>query len=426
MSVNLFNANLYRSLYPDLARAGLTSDEQLRQHFLNNGVNEGRVFSSFIDLNYYKVGHSDLTKAGLTTNRQLFDHLENFGAHEGRRVGVAFNPNYYKAVYPDLQTAGLTNEQLYQHYENYGIKEGRIGSEFFDPTYYLNNNPDVKAAFGNNYQSALSHFLNNGIKEGRIAAPPISPAFDPGNTAETSYGIGVLLTRPTYNEFLGTSDREDIYSFILDKPSNFQMSLGGLANVKLYADSNDNEKIDPGEEILSTSSAFMRWYGYSAYINQNLAQGRYYLDIVTGSPTASSSYSMSLSATGIPTTTPSDPGNTAAEALDVGNLNGGSHAYQDFVGTNDRNDLYRFVLSSTSTLNLSIKDVSNFVTANIYVDVNNDGAVTSNEYVTGTVASSTTAGSILRNLGAGTYYVDIVPSTPDPTINSSYTLTMSA
>lgn len=427
MSVNLFNANLYRSLYPDLARAGLTTDEQLRQHFLTNGINEGRTFSSFINLNYYKVGHSDLGKAGLTTNQQLFAHLENFGASEGRRVSVAFNPNYYQAIYPDLKAAGLSTEQLYQHYEQFGIKEGRIGSEFFDPVYYLNVNPDVKAAFGNNYQLALNHFLNNGIQEGRISALPISPAFDPGNTTETSYGIGLLLTRPTYKEFLGTSDQQDMYSFILDKPSNFQMSLGAaIANVKLYADSNNNEKIDPGEEILSTRSMPTRWSGYSAYINQNLAQGRYYLDIVTGSPTESTSYSMSLGASAISTTTPSDPGNTAAEALDVGNLIGNSRSYQDFVGTNDRNDLYRLVLSNTATLNLSLSNVSNFVTANVYVDVNNDGAVTPNEYVTGTIASSTNAGSILRSLGAGTYYVDIVPSTPDPTINSSYTLSMSA
>ncbi|HEY9851205.1 MAG TPA: hypothetical protein V6D28_17185 [Leptolyngbyaceae cyanobacterium] len=436
MSVNLFNANLYRSLYPDLARAGLTSDEQLRQHFLTNGINEGRRFSSYIDLNYYTLSHPDLRQAGLTTNRQLFDHLENFGASEGRRVGIGFNPNYYKAVYKDLAAAGFNNEQLYQHYEQYGIKEGRIGSEFFDPVYYLNSYSDLKAAFGNNYESALNHFLNSGIREGRIGAPPISPATDPGNTTDTSYSIGVLLTRPTYNEFLNTGDQQDMYSFILDKPSyvfiTLNATLDTLSTVKLYADSNGNQKIDPGEQVLSANTvSFKPGSGNIAFIQSDLAQGSYYVDIVTGSPTKSISYSMTLGATAIPTNTPSDPGNTAAQALDVGNLSGSSRDYQDLVGTSDRNDFYRFVITDTRSFNLFLSNISNyginnFVSANIYFDVNNDGVLTSNEYITGTVASATSNGSISRILEAGTYYVDISPSTPDPTINSTYTLAMSA
>ncbi|HEY9851206.1 MAG TPA: hypothetical protein V6D28_17190 [Leptolyngbyaceae cyanobacterium] len=424
MSVNLFNANLYRSLYPDLARAGLTTDEQLRQHFLTNGVNEGRRFSSYIDLNYYSLSYPDLHRAGLTTNRQLFEHLENAGANEGRRVGVAFNPNYYRAIYQDLAAAGLTNEQLYQHYENNGIKEGRIGSEFFDPVYYLNSNPDLKAAFGNNYELALNHFLNNGIQEGRLSTPPVNTRFDPGSTTDTAYGIGVLLTKPTFNGFLSSAygDPTDMYNFILDKPSFFSMTINTPivipTTIRLYADSNNNYRIDPGEEVQTAETS-----SGTASIQSQLAQGSYYLDIINGT---SISYSMSLGANALPTNTPSDPGNTAAQALDVGNLTGNSRDYQDLVGTNDRNDFYRFVLTDTRTLNLSLNNVINFLSANIYLDANNDGAVTPNEYVTGTVASATITGSIVRSLGAGTYYVDISPSTPDPTINSSYILSMSA
>ncbi|MEB3825909.1 hypothetical protein, partial [Phormidium sp. CCY1219] len=81
MAVNLFDANFYRAFNPDLA--GL-DDAQAFQHLLNIGLNEGRVFSPYIDLNLYRSSNPDLATAGLTSNRQLYDHLQNAGVAESR------------------------------------------------------------------------------------------------------------------------------------------------------------------------------------------------------------------------------------------------------------------------------------------------------------------------------------------------------
>ncbi|MBO0350363.1 hypothetical protein J0895_14880 [Phormidium pseudopriestleyi FRX01] len=76
MAVNLFDANFYRSVNPDLAGF---NDAQAFQHLINVGFNEGRKFSLYVDLNTYRVGNPDLAAAGLTTNQQLYIPFSDLG-----------------------------------------------------------------------------------------------------------------------------------------------------------------------------------------------------------------------------------------------------------------------------------------------------------------------------------------------------------
>ncbi|MBW4496571.1 MAG: hypothetical protein KME26_26535 [Oscillatoria princeps RMCB-10] len=169
MAVNLFDANFYRAINPDLR--GL-SDGQALQHLLDFGLNEGRVFSQYVDFNVYRSSNPDLAAAGLTTNRQLYDHLLNLGVAEGRQFSSVFNALFYRNANPDLASAGLNNEQLFDHFRNFGVSEGRQASESFSVSFYLANNPDLRQA-GLNNQQAVQHFVLNGIREGRIASPPL-------------------------------------------------------------------------------------------------------------------------------------------------------------------------------------------------------------------------------------------------------------
>ena len=424
MTINLLNTNLYRNLYPDLAAAGLTTDAQLRSHFLNFGANEGRTFSQFLNLSYYRSSNRDLGAAGLTTNRQVFEHLENFGAAEGRRASIAFSPAFYKSRNPDLVAAGLNNEQLFQHYENFGLGEGRVASEYFNPRFYLDTYSDLKAAFGNDYRRALQHYVTFGIREGRIASGPVSPVTDPGSTLLTAYDLGTLLNRATLSDFVGGTDADDYYRFYLDNPSNINLSLNGLsssASLKLYLDLNQNSQIDPGEEVgTSTGNSTT-----PPSISRTLGPGVYYVDVLTGTSFSNTLYNLSLAQTAAPRTTPSDPGNSQATALDVGNLNG-SRTYTDFVGSTDRQDFYRFVLDNFSNnFTLSLGGTSDSVFATLYVDTNGSGAPDPSE-VLGTVnaADPGSVSAISRTLASGTYYVTVF--TNNLTANSNYTLTLSA
>ena len=421
MVANLFDATFYRLANPDLAAAGLTTDAQLRDHFIKFGANEGRAFSSFINLAYYAAGNPDLAAAGLTTNSQLFQHLENFGAEEGRRPSVAFNPEFYRAKNPDLPAAGLvTSEQLYNHYKNFGINEGRVASEFYDPSFYLDANPDLRAA-GLNFSQALQHFLNFGIRERRPATPAVSPVQDPGSAPSTSYGLGDLIDKATFVNFVGPTNREDYYYFTLDKTNNLNLSLNPAsapASLRLFTDSNNNFRIDPGEELNTVFSI----PNSPASLTRTLGAGSYYVDVVTGSP-SSTLYTLGLSPVPNPGSVPTDPGNTPDKAFSLGTLSG-TRVVQEFVGNNDIHDFYRFVLGNISNFNMGLSGASEPVVANLYADRNSNGAIDSGEFVTAIAASGSSNGSLNQVLQPGTYLVDVLPSFLGA--NTNYVLSLSA
>lgn len=87
----VFDANAYSNYYPDLKNAFRGNADQLKQHYKDNGINEGR------------------TPCG-----SIFPTCN-------------FNSGNYSSYYPDLQNAFRGNpDQLKQHYKDYGINEGRI------------------------------------------------------------------------------------------------------------------------------------------------------------------------------------------------------------------------------------------------------------------------------------------------------------
>ncbi|XWK89677.1 MAG: pre-peptidase C-terminal domain-containing protein [Phormidium sp.] len=420
MTVNLFDAKSYASLYPDLAAAGLTTPQQLENHFRTIGINEGRLPSPFVNLKSYAQSNPDLGRAGLTTNAQLFSHLENSGANEGRRSSVVFSPFFYKAVNTDLAAVGFNNEQLYQHFKEYGVSEGRISSEFFNPNYYLAIYSDLRAVFGNNYQAALLHFLENGIREGRVGSPPVSPYTDPSNVSTTAYDLGTLIAKATFRDFVGTSDRDDYYGFRVVDPINLNLNLSGLSDnttLKLFADTNDNGRVDPGEEIASVTGNAST----PAVINKTLGAGYYHIDVLTESPATNTLYNLAMSPSTIRSTNTTDPGSTQASAFNLGTLSG-SRTVSDFVGSTDRLDFYSFVLDGNRNINLSLNGTTDPAFAILYRDTNSNGQFDSTETIGIVNSANNSLGTFTQNLEAGSYFVQVFTNTT--TTNTSYNMTV--
>ncbi len=208
-----FDAELYLLANPDLI--GLNPD-QLRTHFTERGVAEGRRIIVPFDQNFYRFANPDL--AGLN-NRELFDHFINGGLDQGRRFSPVFDLDFYRRNLEQLDPEIITqltpvseppispfilldpnrpqppslNENLFNLFletqldvetdldvEGLGVPVEQLEnvsfSPFFDPILYLNQNPDLAEAFGpNNRQKAIAHFALIGIKENR----PYSLIFDP-------------------------------------------------------------------------------------------------------------------------------------------------------------------------------------------------------------------------------------------------------
>jgi uncharacterized protein YkwD len=107
------------------------------------------------------------------------------------------------------------------------------------------------------------------------------------------------------------------------------------------------------------------------------------------------------SATTMPLVTP-DPGSTFATAYDVGTLGSTPITLSDGVNSSDRLDIYRLSLSATSTLTLTLDELSGNAGLQLFT--------ASGSLLNSRTNSSVPQEVISRTLGAGTYYVRVSQS----------------
>ncbi|MCT7986359.1 pre-peptidase C-terminal domain-containing protein [Laspinema sp. A4] len=435
MPVNLADLNFYRAVNPDLA--GL-NDPQAFQHLLNNGLNEGRVFSPYIDLNLYRAVNTGLAAAGLTSNRQLYDHLQNFGVAEGRSFSSVFDANFYRAANPDLAAAGLNNEQLLDHFRGFGINEGRASAPNFSVSFYLAANPDLQAA-GFNFQQALQHYVFAGIREGRTASPggPVAPpppppvtVGDPPPPPNTTFSfardLGFIPESLEIRDFVGTDNSTDYYRFTVPSNGEFGLTLGAVtetARVELIKDFNQNGEIDRGDgDIIRTGVAGSSG---NSNINRPIEAGTYYVRVYPDSSGSNTNYDLRFRFSSKPSTTPANPGNTLNTALDIGVVGTEPRSFRDFVGYTDANDIYLFTVNNNSNLNISLGSLTDTTEIQLIKDFNSNGVIDvgDGDIITRELADGFSNDSINQAVEAGTYYLRVFPFSED--YNTNYDLQLS-
>ncbi len=129
---DVFNAKYYAEQYPDLLDAFGYDEELLYKHFLEFGLNEGRVMNPVIDIVKYRDSYQDLDDA--------------------------FGNNWDAYV---------------QHYIDYGIKEKRDNGTDFDPIAYVESYADIEEAFGENFEAIIEHYQEHGVNEHRQEASKV-------------------------------------------------------------------------------------------------------------------------------------------------------------------------------------------------------------------------------------------------------------
>ncbi|MGK7903847.1 MAG: Ig-like domain-containing protein [Hormoscilla sp.] len=243
------------------------------------------------------------------------------------------------------------------------------------------------------------------------------------NTLDTAENIGILSGTETFNEFVGTDDRNDYYGFTLDQPSNFSLlltDLGDEAEVQLIADLDGDGLVDSGEVLrgvnLSDSS--------DRRIFLPLGAGTYFINVYTDDDTDSTDYTLEVETNAIVFTTISDPGNLFDAALDIGTLSD-SKTFEEFVGTFDSRDYYRFTIDQPSNFNLRLSDLEDDVEVQLLADLNDDTQITTNEFLRETdLRDSSNDRAFGITLGPETYFLRVY--TESRSINTNYTLDVSA
>lgn len=139
-----FDVNSYRLEYGDLRAAFGSNMKNYYLHYINYGKNEGRHgtgcttlqgtvtvyngidYSKVYDYNYYINANPDIRAAFGENDTAVLKHFVEYGMNEGRIASSNFNVNIYKNKYSDLQQAfGSNLRSYYMHYIAYGAAEGR-------------------------------------------------------------------------------------------------------------------------------------------------------------------------------------------------------------------------------------------------------------------------------------------------------------
>ena len=187
----------------------------------DNRYDEAR-YAAVYDYDYYVNRYSDL--AGMS-RIQAIRHFVDYGMQQGRIASESFSPYIYRGKYLDLYYAYENDlSQYYLHYINTGYKEGRtaaITEPFYPVTvykgidyssvynywYYTEMNGDIAAYANGNDYIALQHFAVTGTSEGRIASETFSPYIYRGKYLDLYYAYENELPR-YYQHYIDTGSKE--------------------------------------------------------------------------------------------------------------------------------------------------------------------------------------------------------------------------
>lgn len=99
---DLFDAEYYVSAYPDLKENYGENAETLWNHFITQGIAEGRNMNPFLDVVKYRAMYTDLSVIFGDDWDAYVNHYLNVGAVEGRNSGTDFD---FLEMYGDRQNA---------------------------------------------------------------------------------------------------------------------------------------------------------------------------------------------------------------------------------------------------------------------------------------------------------------------------------
>ncbi len=179
----VFNLDFYQLLNSDLESSGITSDEDLINHWLKSGYAEGRIASPVFSVKDYLEINSDLKKVYGNDYEEAIRHFLTIGLFEKRESCSWFNCTEYAESNSDVKKMAGDNVRLvYEHAIMWGVSEGRKLSSTYDPVIYLANYADLQKIYKNDYYGLLEHYILMGIKEKRNASKRIDVIIEPVET----------------------------------------------------------------------------------------------------------------------------------------------------------------------------------------------------------------------------------------------------
>lgn len=249
----VLDPQFYLDKYPDLKRAfGPKNLEAAKQHWLNNGIKEGRQSSFSFSLPAYQAKNSDLWDHNIRTYEAVLNHYITLGHKENRDTSpkgtpfdmpLTFDPDFYQRYYADIGRAmGGNFGALVKHWRENGIKDGRLPNREaltealklgVDPEYYATRYPDLRNGFKTNAVALVTHYKEHGRNEGRFAIPGAETAFEAG-PASSGHGRQYLRKGDwlATDQYLRSASRA--YIAVQQSDGNFCVYKVGSAQDSTY------------------------------------------------------------------------------------------------------------------------------------------------------------------------------------------------
>ncbi|MCB9949101.1 MAG: PPC domain-containing protein, partial [Rhodospirillaceae bacterium] len=224
-----------------------------------------------------------------------------------------------------------------------------------------------------------------------IGAPAEPPPDDTvGNAPEEAHSFGDILEAPvSFDEWVGSGDPADYYSFSVSDRATVTVSMDGLAS-----DADISLEDDFGSVLASSAEGGTN----PEYMQSELEPGTYYLAVVPFS--GNTSYHLEVTAEPAGPAPEDLAGNTVATARAVTLTPGTPAEFRDWVGGADTSDYYTFTVEAAGTFQLALDGLTSDADVELLAE---DG--------TSVLASSLLAGTdpeaITHQLQAGTYYVRV-------------------
>ena len=238
----------------------------------------------------------------------------------------------------------------------------------------------------------------------------------PGKTLSTAYNLSTLDQQPAgtflAKDYVGIVGNQDFYRFTLSQNSNLELRLNSTVGttLDLIFDTNGNGLVDKTETVKSSGS----YYGTSNSLAEPLPVGTYFVGVSPTSSDTSTVYDLTLVATADPGTVSPPPGNSLPTAFNLGTLDqrpASTFLAKDYVGVLGSQDLYRFTLSQSRSVEFRLNSNNSVGTTIDFIsDANGNGLIDQNEIVKSAGSYYSTSSSITSALATGTYFARVRPT----------------
>lgn len=182
----VFDYHYYINRYLDVIIEVGDSPEDVLEHFVTVGMQEGRRGNRAFNLEYYFANYEDLEQvfADIPNCAAYYHYMESghaegkvasrrFPIYDGENYDMIFNYEFFVREHPELAKNFVDQQAALEFFIHEGLDMGIQGSSKFDVFFYKERYKDVYLVFGDDLRSYYVHFLTWGIEEQRRGAPTL-------------------------------------------------------------------------------------------------------------------------------------------------------------------------------------------------------------------------------------------------------------